>query len=243
MKIEFGKHLLAARELRSLSQRQLAAAVDLNQSDVSQFEQGKRFPTLEQFLKLAAILKVSLQWFLSGSNQLGDYVEDISFQLNQLGIVDLHVPGERVPGAFRLAEEVIPIAIVGNSPPARIIEAIPAVLAWNHWNPLLLRANARIQGRKIEYRLGWLADIAITIQRNQGFPGGCKSLRQLESYINSVKPPEETDVFEYEAGSFDLPPVSRRWKMHYPAPLAAFRNRAQQLHEAREKNRRGPRHE
>lgn len=229
----FGKYLLNARERRVLSQRQLAAAADMHQSDISQMEQGKRLPSFEQLQKLAGILKVSLQWFLSGANVPCDEIEAITFQLQDLGIVDLHAENARVPGAFRPTEEVIALTLVGNAPPARIIEAIPAVLAWNYWHPFLLRANARIQGKRIEQRLAWLADIAITIHKGQGFPGGCPSLRILEAYVRTVKPAEEDDVFEYAGGFTELPPVSLRWKMHYPAKLAAFRDRAERLHELR----------
>lgn len=186
-------------------------------------------------LKLASVLEVSLQWFLSGTNWGGDELRDVAFQLRELGIVDLHVEKARVPGAFRRNEEVVALALAGVSPPARIIEAMPAVLAWNTWNTFLLRTFSRGQGRQVEARIGWLADIALTIHESQGFPGGCPAQRVLETYREHVSPTGTIDNFQYSDVT-NLPPVSRRWMMHYPAPLSAFRARAEHLVELRERN-------
>jgi transcriptional regulator with XRE-family HTH domain len=228
--IEFGSLLSAARHRQGLTQRQLAKATRIHQSAIADLESSKRVPSLALLLRIAGALKVPIQWFLTGSEYVGGEIADIAIQLQHLGIVDLHVTNERVPGAFRRDEEVIAISVSGNSPSARIIEAIPAVLAWNKWNPTLLRAHARVQGGFTAHRIGWLADIAITIHRNQGFPGGCPSLRRLESYVRRVQPPEGIDHLGFSPEPIALPPVSFRWKMHYPADLKVFRERAEHLH-------------
>lgn len=239
---QFGEHLLQAREWRKLSQLQLASAAGFHQSSISEFEHGRRLPTLEQAVKLASVLQISLQWFLTGQNAPGTDLADLAFQLHDLGIVDLHVENVRVPGAFRPPEEVVALALAGTTPPARILEAIPAVLAWNSWNTFLLRTFARAQGKRIEARIGWLADIALTIHQGQGFPGGCPAQRALEAYVQHVKPPEEPDDFRFAPSTTPLPPVSLRWKMHYPVSLATFRDRAQRLHDLKADSKRG-RHE
>ena len=91
MREYFAKHLLAARLKSGLTQEQLAVRSDLHQSIVSAMENGKRLPTIPQLLRLAGALRVSLQWFLTGANSLGQDLADVSFQLQALGIADLHV--------------------------------------------------------------------------------------------------------------------------------------------------------
>jgi transcriptional regulator with XRE-family HTH domain len=232
--LDFGKHLLTARVRSGLSQRQLASATTFHQSDISQMEQGKRLPNLEQVLNLARVLGVPMQWFLTGSNRVtGAELPDLAMQLRDLGIVDLHVENTCVPGAFREDEEAMVLAISGNAPPARIIEAMPAVLAWNAKNPETLTMFANRHDDRIKYRLGWLGDIAITIHQNQGFPGGCPGFSHLESYIRQVGLPEQEDWLGYARDADQRPPVSLRWKMGYPAPLASFRDRAERLHTLR----------
>jgi hypothetical protein len=49
------------------------------------------------------------------------------------GLVDLWVNDPVVPWAFRQPEEVVALAVAGESP-ARILKAIPALLAWHRWS-------------------------------------------------------------------------------------------------------------
>ncbi len=104
---DFGNHLLAARLNCRFTQEQLAQASGLHQSILSAIENGKRLPTIPQWLQLAKVLKVSLQWFLTGTNRVGNDLPDISIELQTLGIGDLHVTNERVPGSFFPHDEEI----------------------------------------------------------------------------------------------------------------------------------------
>ncbi len=229
----FGIHLLAARVNNGFTQQQLAQAANIHQSIVSAMENGRRLPTLPQLLQLAGVMKVPLQWFLTGSNMVGRELPDLAFHLQQLGIADLHVENARVPGAFQSTEETIALAMAGNAPPARIIEAMPAVLAWNAKSPFGLLNFAGLYDIRIKYRLGWLADIALTIHEGQGFPGGCRSVWCLEHLVRDVGLPEEEDSLGFADHGDQRPPVTLRWKMGYPTPLASFRERAERLHALR----------
>jgi hypothetical protein len=51
-----------------------------------------------------------------------------------------------VPGAFRPPEQIVAWAIRGDHPDPRIVEALPAVFAWNRWNEHLLTGCARADG-------------------------------------------------------------------------------------------------
>lgn len=230
--MKLGKRLAIARVARRLTQRQLAKAVQLHQSAISEFESNKQIPTLSHLLHLSRVLNVSIQWFLSESNRVGDALSDNANQLRSLGIVDLHVEDEQTPGAYRSDEDVIAMVVSGNSPSARIIEAIPAVLAWNSWKPALLHAFADAHDERSCHRLGWLADITLTIHDDHGFPGGLQvSRRTIEEFIrlSSREPPVAIDNLGFSVGNDRLPPASLRWKIQYPATLAAFRERALRL--------------
>src|SRR5262249_4512376 len=130
-----GKWLLLARVRQGLTQRELALRANISQPRVSGIEKGEVLPTLPQLIRLARALVVPIQWFLSGSVTPGREVADFALQLQSLKVVDLLVPNSLVPGAFRPTEEVLALAVRGDQPNPRIIEAIPAVLAWNRWSP------------------------------------------------------------------------------------------------------------
>lgn len=232
---DFGDKLSAARQGRGLTQAALARSTKIYQSVISDLESGKRQPTFVMLVKLATALKVPIQWFLTGSDYVGSEISDISIQLQFLGIVDLHVENEHVPGAFRTDEDVMAIAVSGNVPSPRIIEAMPAVLAWNMWKPALLLAFAKERDTRASIRLAWIADIVLTIHRNQEFPGDCKSTKSLEDYIGIVSEtkPITVDTMGLSAGDEPLPPVSRRWKIQYPSALEKFRERANRLQRMR----------
>ncbi|WP_369726353.1 helix-turn-helix domain-containing protein [Bradyrhizobium sp. LLZ17] len=60
----FRERLKAARELRGLSQSQLAAKADLPPSSVSHFESGARKPSFENLKRLSAALDVTTDYLL-----------------------------------------------------------------------------------------------------------------------------------------------------------------------------------
>jgi transcriptional regulator with XRE-family HTH domain len=236
--VRLGKWLLTARTQQELTQKELATRTRLTQARVSQIEQGLILPTLPQLIRLARTLSLPLQWFLNGSTAPGDEVSDIALELRRLGVVDLLIPGAVVPGAFRPTEQVIALAVSGNQPEPRIIEAIPAVLAWNPWSSTILRAYGRRSDPRAGIRLAWLADVALTIHRTDGFPGGCPRRRELEAYVRwwskrSKQPTNEDDLGRSATGDA-LPPVSKRWKIRYGASLSAFVERAKHLYTLRE---------
>jgi transcriptional regulator with XRE-family HTH domain len=235
---KLGLHLLTARTERGLSQSELAERCSLAQTQVSYFEGGQRRPTLDQLLRIARALDVSIQRLLSGSEWPGNALRDIAVELRRLGVADLWVKGSTVPGCFRRPEAVIALAVSGRDPDPRIIEAIPAVLAWNEINPVLLRAYGRAAGSGTNRRLAWLADLALSIERQRGFPGGCRQ-DPLERFIQIVSPPSERtgwDSLGKPLAGRPVSPLWKRWKICYDARLSEFEDRARHLDELR----RGP---
>jgi transcriptional regulator with XRE-family HTH domain len=228
---KLGENLAKARAQQGLSQAAVAARSQLDQARISYFEQGKRVPTLDQLLRLAQALDRPLQWFLTGTDRPGTALKDIIIELRRLGMVDLLVADSRVPGASRPPEEAVSLSLAGASPEPRVVEAIPAVLAWNQWNPALLKAYARSAGRRTLYRLAWLADITLLLDRVHGFPGGCPGNESLTRFLRRVKRPTTKGWDDLGHPLFEPPTllIWKRWRINYAMNLDEFRSRAEQL--------------
>lgn len=234
-----GDWLFLARKRQGLTQQELASRTRIAQPRLSGMEKGRILPTLLQLLRLAQALQVPLQWFLNGSTVPGSEVTDMAMELYRLGVVDLHIPNAVVPGAFRPSEQVIASAVSGNQPDPRIIEAIPAVLAWMRWSHLVLRTYSQRQDPRAGIRLAWLADIVLSVHGSGGFPGGCPQRRELETFVRwwAKHPAQRTDDLGRPALTVDLPPVWQRWKITYDVPVTAFVERARHLQSYRDQKR------
>jgi transcriptional regulator with XRE-family HTH domain len=216
-----------------MSQGELAGACGVSQAQISLFETGRRLPSLEQFLQIARALDSPLEALLSG-NDPKDGLKDLAVELRRLGAVDLWVADSIVPAAARDPEEVIALAVSGPNPDPRVVEAVPALLGWNHIDPLMLRAL----GMKTEttYRLAWLADVALTIDRRMSFPGGFRR-PPLELFLKGLPlPPRESpcDDLGMLAKKPPTSPVWRRWKISAGMTLDDFAERARTLATMRE---------
>jgi transcriptional regulator with XRE-family HTH domain len=163
-----GTYLAISRREAGLSQAALAARSGLAQQQVSFFEAGLRIPTLPQVLRIAPTLDIPIQRLLTGSDRPGAGTVGLAVELRRLGVVDLRVGDPAVPGLFRRPEEVISLAIEGEAPDPRIVEAIPAALPWADLDPDLLVGHAKAAGTT--RRLAWLADVALAIDRQPASP-------------------------------------------------------------------------
>jgi transcriptional regulator with XRE-family HTH domain len=227
---DLGHWLAIARTQRGLTQQQLADRCGLGQAALSRMEMGLRWPTLAQLVQLARVLECPIQWFINGQEAPGAGLPEIAVELHHLGVVDLLVAGAVVPGAFRPVEQVLALAVSGDRPEPRIVEATPALLAWNWWYVPLLQAYSTAHDPRAAHRLGWLADVALTIHRNHGFPGGVRDQRRLELFVEWAMPRAEAESLGYPGdGGENLPPVSKRWKITYAAGLRRFEERAEGL--------------
>lgn len=231
---EIGARLATARLRRGWSQAELAARCALSQAQISYFELGRRRPSLDQLLRIAGALGVPLQRLITGADRPGAGLRDIAIELRNLGLVDLWVESPIVPGAFRRPEEVVARAVSGREPDPRVIEAIPALLAWNRINSILLRAHGRTAGPRVARRLAWLADISLAIDRRGGFPGGCRR-DQLVRFTRGIPlPPPESDDWDDLGRPMPTAPTSpiwKRWRINYDADLTQFEQRARRLDE------------
>jgi transcriptional regulator with XRE-family HTH domain len=224
-----GDHLAQARAEAGLSQAALAARCGLAQQQISYVEAGARLPTLAQALRIARALDLPIQRLLTGSDRPGADLAGLAVELRRLGVVDLRVGDAPVPGAFRRPEEVLNLALAGAAPDPRIVEAIPAALAWADLDPHLLAGHAAAAGTT--RRLAWLADVALALDRQAGFPGRCRR-GPLERFLRATELPGDSaawdDLGRPAAGTASSP-VWRRWRITYDATLSQFRERAEHL--------------
>ncbi len=231
-----GAFIFQARMALGLSQADLAERSSLTQAQISYFESGRRRPALDQLLRIAKALDIPIQRLLSGTDQPGEGLADLAIELRQLGVEDLWVKGAAVPGAFRRPEEVISLALSGREPDPRVVEAIPALLAWNEIDPMLLRAYG--SATRTASRIAWLADIALAIDRQGGFPGGCRREpleHFLEGFATAKKDPtsREWDDLGKPTSAPPASPIWRRWHISYDASLDDFEGRARHLDDLR----------
>ena len=231
-----GSHLSRARLERGLSQAELAGRCALSQAQISYFELGQRRPTLDQLIRIAKALDYSIEGLVGGSNRPGRELRHMAVELRSLGMADLWVKDAVVPGMFRRAEELSALAVGGEEPDPRIVEAIPAILAWNEIDPILLRAHGLATRPRTVRRLAWLADIALAIDRRGGFPGGCRK-RPLERFTRIIpSAAAERDAWDSLGRPMAKPPTSpiwKRWRINYDADLTQFEQRARHLDELR----------
>jgi DNA-binding XRE family transcriptional regulator len=232
--LDLGESLARARRERGFSQTELAGRSGLSQAQISYFEVGLRQPSLDQLLRIAGALGASVQKLLTGSDKPGTELKDLAIELRCLGLVDLWVKSPTVPGAFRSPEEVVALAVAGDEVDPRIIEAIPALLAWNKLSPLLLKAYGMRARPRTTRRLAWLADVALAVDRRGGFPGGCRR-DQLVRFTRMISTPDRKsfrwDSMGRPMAKTATSPIWKRWGISYESSLENFRERASHLHE------------
>jgi transcriptional regulator with XRE-family HTH domain len=69
MSSNFSERLRTARELRKLSQAELAEKADLQPSAVSHFESGRRSPSFQNLKALADALQVTTDYLIGRTNE------------------------------------------------------------------------------------------------------------------------------------------------------------------------------
>lgn len=239
----FGRRVRFARTALGLTQDLFSKSVGLNRFTLSRLESGAVEPSLADALRIAEKLKVSLEWIVAGV--LGPAeggLETIAVELHRLGLRDLVVSDARVPGSLRHTEEVLVIAVSGDRPNPRVVEGIPFVLAQTKFLPSLIPAFAKLHDRRAWVRLAWLADVALALDGNNGFPP-VATRKYLEILTGAARgrvwptrpgvEPVEPDSLGHPDTSKGRPsPVWLRWKITYAGRVADFLHRTAELTQA-----------
>ncbi len=90
---------------------------------------------------------------------------------------------------------------------------------------------SRNTGQATAYRLAWLADVVLALERQGGFPGGCPAKENLAAFVKLVKKPPAGHWDDLGRPALKAPasPLWKRWHISYAADLNAFRQRAEAL--------------
>jgi transcriptional regulator with XRE-family HTH domain len=227
----FGTHIKSARRAAGLSQQALADAAGITRWQITRFEGGTAVPSLDEAVRLAKALRIPFELLTNGTWVPAPDLRGIALELNRLGIWDLEVSNPRVPGSFRHAEEVIVLALGGDRPEPRVVEAIPYVLTVRKLRPVLLSAFAEVHDRRVFTRLAWLCDIALALSRKSDYPAPVRFEDQFRSILALGHKAPEPDSLGHP-GTGPLSPIWRRWNITYAATLDDILRRTLEVHAA-----------
>jgi transcriptional regulator with XRE-family HTH domain len=225
---KLGRKVRNARLSLGLTQHALATRTGINRTSIAKIELGQITVGFADLLRIAGSLNAPLQLFLTGKSRPPSDLPGIATELFSLGIRDLVVSDATVPGAFRHAEEVAVLAVRGDRPEVRVIEAMPFVLAGRQWRGGLLRAFAAMHDKRALPRLAWLAEIAIILGNHFEFKIASEAMVSLSQLIRMAKKPSNPDDLGYP-GTGSRSPVWKRWNITYGGGLDGFRTRATEL--------------
>lgn len=188
-------------------------------------ERGEYLPRLDEAVRLAGVLKLPLEWLVAGRLSPANDLGGIAYELNHLGVSDLVVSASQVPGAFRYHEEVLVLALCGDRPEPRVVEAIPVVIARRTFRPALVRAFAAVHDRRARTRLAWLSEVTLSLARMDAFPVAVETERHLRGLIERGVKPVEPDSLGHPADG-TVPPAWRRWNITYAGTMRDFLRRS-----------------
>jgi DNA-binding XRE family transcriptional regulator len=221
-----GQCIASARRWAGLTQAALAKSVKINRVQIVRMEAGLTVPRLDEAVRLAEVLKVPLGWFASTGMYPRQDLRGIAIELHHLGIRDLEVFSPEVPGSFRHKEEILAIAVSGDRPEPRVIEAIPFLLARYHFDAWLVAAISKsYHDRRARGRIAWLSEITLALSRLGRSPLAIQTEASLSALIKrGVKAPEP-DSLGHPATE-RLPPIWGRWNITYSGTMDDFLRRS-----------------
>jgi transcriptional regulator with XRE-family HTH domain len=226
-----GTCLESARKSAGLTQIALAKAAQINRVQIVRMEAGLTVPRLDEAVRLAEVLKVPLSWLTSSWKFPRPDLRGIAIELHHLGIKDLEVSDSQVPGSFRHGEEVLVIAVGGDRPEPRVVEAIPFLLARHKFRAPLAAAFAKYHDRRARGRVAWLSEITLALSQMNTMPLSIKSEAHLRALVGQgVKAPEPDSLGHPGDGKY--PPIWRRWNITYAGTMKDFLRRTDEVHKA-----------
>jgi transcriptional regulator with XRE-family HTH domain len=233
---ETGANIKSARISAGLTQETLARNTGITRWQITRFEGGLAVPRLDEAVRLAGALKAPLEWLIAGRWIPRKDLKGIALELFRMGIRDLEVADYSVPGALRHGEEVLVLALTGDRPEPRIVEAIPYVLARRKFRPGLAVEFADLHDKRACVRLAWLSAVTFALSERGSFPVEIQSKERLASFMALAdKKPKADSLGHPSTGR--LPPIWRRWNITYAGSMDDFLRRSIECHAAFEATR------
>ncbi len=240
-----GRNLESARKSSGFSQVALARAAKINRVQIVRMEAGQTVPRLDEAVQLAKVLKVPLEFLTNGRCTPTYDLRGIAVELYRLGIRDLEVADPRVPGTFRHKEELLFLAVAGERPEPRVIEAIPYLLLLRHFLPKLVTSFAKVYDERALTRLAWLSEIALALVQVRTMPlvpftGSDAARGSIPSYLYGLIEEGEKALKPDSLGhpgTERFPPIWKRWNITYAGTMDDFLRRSIECHAAFEATR------
>lgn len=80
----FGQRIRILRQKRGLTQAQMSAALHINIYHFGRIEQGKRGVSIDLLLDIATILKVSMDYLITGSDHFSESTTSLITQIRDI---------------------------------------------------------------------------------------------------------------------------------------------------------------
>lgn len=222
----------------------LSSRTGVSISSLTRFESDRAVPSFDDVCTIAKELGWPLLYFATGLERTGDDTRALAAQLRFWGLRDVHAAEAVLLGEVRPLEESL-ASVTAGSVNVRVLEALPALLLRNRFEPAELISYA--QSRGTLSRLGWLVDVAAYV--SERLPPGYSqpdAKRRLDAVKKTAErqigPRSAPDEIDY-LGAVSLsssreardrvwkssPPLTRRWKIACDVKLEAFIERARTL--------------
>jgi transcriptional regulator with XRE-family HTH domain len=225
-----GANIRAARRAAGLTQAELGLRAGVSRVQIVRFEAGSSAPGLDEGVRIAAALKCPLDRLIRATAP-ASALQEIAIQLYHLGARDLVVADPQVPGSFRHPEEVLVLALSGDRPEPRVVEAMPFVLANGLFRASLVAAFSLLHDRRARTRVAWLADVALALGRLSTAPLTVLSELLLRSLARRAAQETAPDSLGHPAAG-TVPPIWRRWNITYAGTMDDFARRTGELRAA-----------
>ncbi|MGH9318784.1 MAG: helix-turn-helix domain-containing protein [Vicinamibacteria bacterium] len=239
-----GKWLRTARQTAGLSLAALSSRTGVSVSSLVRFESDRSVPSFADVCVIAQHLGWPLLYFAAGAERRGDDIRAVVAQLRFWGLRDVHAAETLLLGEVRPFEELL-AGVTAGKVNLRILEALPALLLKNRFEPAELISKGESRGTLS--RLGWIADIASYVSErlppSHSQPDSKRRLDAIKKaaedrllsateldridYLGVLSPSSSPESRERLWKS--SPPLTRRWKIACDIKLDAFVERARSL--------------
>ncbi len=229
-----GRHFRQARQDMGLTLQEAADRTGIAASSLSRFESDQSQPSFDDVRLIAREYGWPLVYFATGRLRTGADSRALAAHLFHWGLRDVTDSERPILGEVRAFEDVVPES-VREGAPATLIEAVPALLLRNDFDPDDLLASARRFATV--RRVGWLNEVAEQISRKLELrwlhPDAARNIRTTWiaawAEIASDASDEEPEAKVDDAAKGDIPPVTKRWGITLDLSLDDFLKRARAI--------------
>lgn len=237
-----GQWLKHARKQAGLTLGNLSRRTGVSTSSLARFESGRAEPAFGDVCVIAQQLGWPILYFATGHQRTGDDPRAVAAHLRFFGLRDIRLAEPVLLGEVRAFEQLL-ADIVSRPIDPRVLEALPALLLRNRFEPSQLISAAQSLGSL--RRVGWLANVAAHI--STGLPLGAaqpdtqRRLSTLEQTASEKLRERKPATIDYVSARLSTsaaargrlwktsPPLTRRWRIACDIQLREFAKRAESI--------------